>query len=33
MNEKEVTEKVFKCVPATNIPILAANFPSNYIIK
>lgn len=33
MNEREVTEKVFRCVPANSIPILTANFPSNYIIK
>lgn len=33
MNEREITEKVFKCIPADNIPLLSANFPSNYLLK
>lgn len=33
MNEREVTEKVFKCIPQETVSLLAANFPSNYLLR
>lgn len=33
MNEREVTQKVFKCIPAESISLISANMPSNYLLK
>ena len=33
MNEREITEKVFKSIPLESVPLMAANFPSNYLLK
>jgi hypothetical protein len=33
LNEEEVIEKVFKCVPIESVTLISANFPSNYLFK
>uniref|UniRef100_A0A7S3MWE7 Small-subunit processome Utp12 domain-containing protein n=1 Tax=Strombidium inclinatum TaxID=197538 RepID=A0A7S3MWE7_9SPIT len=33
MNEQEVIEKVFKCIPAKSAPLIAANFPSAFFFQ
>lgn len=33
LNEVEVTEKVYKCIPIENVPLLCSNIPSNFILK
>lgn len=33
LNEMEVIDKVYKCIPISNVPLLCAHFPSNYLFK
>jgi periodic tryptophan protein 2 len=33
INEREVVEKVFKCIPLDNVPLITAHFPSNYLFR
>jgi len=33
MNEFEVIDKVFKCVPLSSVNLLSAHFPSNYLFR
>lgn len=33
INEKEVMDKVYKCIPIDNVPLITAHFPSNYLFK
>ena len=33
LNEAEVIDKVFKCIPIKSISLISANFPSNYLYQ
>ena len=33
INELEVIEKVYKCIPIENVALISAHFPSNYLFK
>ena len=33
LNEDEVIEKVFKCIPIASVSLISANFPSNYLFR
>jgi len=33
LNEEEIIEKVYKCIPAHNIGLISANIPSNYLFR
>ena len=33
LNEEEVIDKVFKCIPIKSISLICANFPSNYLYR
>lgn len=33
LNTVEVIDKVYKCIPINNVPLISANFPSNYLFK
>ena len=33
LNEQEVIEKVFGCIPIGSVTIISANFPSNYLFR
>ena len=33
MNEVEIIDKVYKCIPIETVPLLSAHIPSNFIIK
>ena len=33
LNEDEIVEKVFKCVPIGSVSLISANFPSNYLFR
>ena len=33
LNEIEVIEKVFNCIPLESVPLICAHFPSNYLFK
>lgn len=33
INELEVVEKVYKCIPLENVSLISAHFPSNYLFK
>ena len=33
LNEEEVIDKVFKCIPLKSTSLICANFPSNYLYR
>jgi len=33
LNEDEVIDKVFKCIPIASVSLISANFPSNYLFR
>ena len=33
MNEPEVIDKVFKCVPSESVKLICAHFPSNFLFR
>jgi len=33
LNEPEVIDKVFKCIPITSVQLIASHFPSNYLFR
>ena len=33
LNEIQVLDKVFKCIPIASISIISSNFPSNYLFR
>ena len=33
LNEAEVIDKVFKCIPIDSVSLISANFPSNYLYR
>eukprot|EP00347_Sterkiella_histriomuscorum_P002397 403368319 len=33
INEIEVIDKIYKCIPLENVPLISAHFPSNYLFK
>lgn len=33
INEREVIDKVYRCIPLDNVPLICAHFPSNYLFR
>jgi len=33
LNEAELIEKVFGCIPVESVPLISAHFPSNYLFR
>lgn len=33
LNEEQVIDKVYKCIPIESAELISANFPSNYLFK
>jgi len=33
INEREVIDKVFRCISLDNVPLICAHFPSNYLFR
>lgn len=33
MNEREVIDKVYKCIPIDEVALIAAHFPSNFLFR
>jgi periodic tryptophan protein 2 len=33
LNEDQVTDTVYKCIPIESVPLLSASFPNNYLVR
>jgi len=33
LNQPEVIDKVYKCIPIQSVQLISANFPTNYLFK